>query len=77
MVENRVKETIKGDDNDLGYLYTIKEVIEGIIIKEEDDITTNLGVELEERFDPEIDGLPESDFDEEVDGDKDIDDENI
>jgi hypothetical protein len=34
-------------------------------------------MESEERFDPEIDGLSESDFDEEVNGDEDINDKNM
>lgn len=79
MVNGEAGEIIEVDNDDSGYLYTVKEVAEGIIIKEEDenDITTDSGMESEERFDPEIDGLSESDFDEEVDGDEDINDKNM
>jgi hypothetical protein len=60
-------------------LYTAKEITEGIIIKEENknNITTDSGIKSEERFDPEINGLSESDFNKEVNRDKDINDENI
>jgi hypothetical protein len=56
-------------------LYTTKEVVEGIKIKEEDenDVTTNLGVESEGRFNP--DKEEDSDFDNVID--KDMADENI
>ena len=79
MVNGEAGEIIEVDNNDSGYLYTIKEVAKGIIIKEEDknNITTDSGIESEERFDPEINGLSESDFDEEVNGDEDINNENI
>jgi hypothetical protein len=57
-------------------LYTIKEVVEGIIIKQEDEnVTTDLGVESDERFDP--DEEEESDFDDVIDGDEDMEDENM
>jgi hypothetical protein len=50
-------------------------VEEGITIKveNEEDVTTDSGVESEERFDPN----EESDFDDAIDGDEDIDDENM
>ena len=65
--------TIEVDNNDMGLLYTAQEVADSITIKEEDenDITTDSGVESEERFDPDS----ESDFDNEIDGDEDVDDE--
>jgi hypothetical protein len=58
-------------------LYTAKEVVEGITIKEEDEnnVTTNLSVLLDERFNPDEEG--ESDFDNAIDGDKDMADENM
>ena len=48
---------------------------EGITIKEEDKnkVTTDLGVDLDERFDPDS----ESDFNNNVDGDENVDDENM
>jgi hypothetical protein len=50
-------------------------VEEGVIIKEEreEDIITNSGVKSEERFNLNS----ESDFDDDIDGDEDMDDENI
>jgi hypothetical protein len=70
-------DTIKVDDDDAGLLYTAREVAKGIIIKEEDenDVTTDLGVDSIDRFDP--DGDNKSDFDEVLDGDEDINDENM
>ena len=58
-------------------LYTIKEVAKGIIIKEEDknDTITNLGVNLEERFN--LDKEDKSDFNNVINGDEDIADKNI
>jgi hypothetical protein len=52
-------------------------VVEGITIKEEDenDVTTDSGVELVDRFDPDKDD--ESDFDDAIDGDKDRANENM
>jgi hypothetical protein len=63
------------DDNEEGFLYTAREVEEGITIKEEreEDITTNSGVDSEDRFDPDSD----SNFDDNINGDKDIEDENM
>ena len=48
---------------------------EGITIKEEDEkeVTTDSGVESEERFDPDS----QSDFNDDIDGDEDSDDENM
>jgi hypothetical protein len=59
----------------LGLIRTAREVDEGITIKKEDEneVTTDSGVESEDRFDPES----ESDFDDAIDGDEDIDDENM
>lgn len=58
-------------------LYTIKEVIKGIIIKEEDknNIITNLGILLNKRFNLNKEG--EFDFNNAIDSDKDIADKNI
>ena len=58
-------------------LYTIKEVAKGIIIKEEDknDTITNLGVNLEERFN--LDKEDKSDFNNVINGDEDIADKNM
>ena len=49
----------------------------GITIKEEDenDVTTDSSVLSDERFDPDEEG--ESDFDNAIDGDEDIADENM
>jgi hypothetical protein len=50
---------------------------EGVVIKEEDEnkVTTNSSVELEERFD--VDEEDYSSFDDAIDGDEDMDDENM
>ena len=42
-------------------------------VENEDDITTDSGVDSEERFDPDL----QSDFDDDMDGDEDVDDENM
>ena len=77
IVDDNIIDTIEVDDNERGLLYTTKEVAEGIIIKEEDenDITTDSGISSDKRFDLDKEG--ESDFDEAIDSDKDIADENI
>ena len=56
-------------------MYTAQEVEEGITIKEEDKnkVTTDLGVDSDKRFDPDS----ESDFNDDVDGDENVDDKNI
>jgi len=66
---------IEVDDNDNGLLYTAQEVAKGITIKEEDEnnVTTDLGVSFNERFNTDL----ESDFDNNINGDKDINDENM
>ena len=66
---------IEVEDNDDGLLYTAQEVAEGITIKEEDEnnVTTDSGVSSNERFDTDS----ESDFDDDINGDEDIDDENM
>ena len=66
---------IKVEDNDDGLLYTAQEVAKGITIKEEDEnnVTTDSGVSSNERFDTDS----ESDFDDDINGDEDIDDENM
>jgi len=77
IVDDDIMDTIEVDDNERGLLYTVKEGAEGIIIKEEDenDVTTDSGVLSDERFDPDKEG--ESDFDDTIDGDEDIADENM
>jgi hypothetical protein len=56
-------------------LYTAQEVEEGIMIKEEDEseVTSDSGVDFDERFDPDS----ESDFNDDADGDENVDDENM
>jgi hypothetical protein len=74
VVEDNSKDTIKVNNNEEGLLYTTREVEEGITIKEdENEATTDSGVESKDRFDPNS----ESDFDNAVDSNKDIDDENM
>ena len=70
--------TIEVDNDEEGLLYTAREVEEGITIREEDenDVTTDSGVESDERFDPDIEGDSDS-FNEVIDGDEDEDDENM
>ena len=77
VVDDYCEDTIEVDDNKQGLLYTAKEVAEGVTIKEEDenDVTTDSGVESEERFDPDEEG--ESDFDDAIDGDEDMANENM
>ena len=77
IVNDDYESTIEVNDNERGLLYTAKEVAEGIRIKEEDenDMTTDSGVESEERFDPDVEG--ESEFDDAIDGDEDVEDENF
>ena len=75
IIDDDSGDTIEVDDNNQGLLYTAQEVEEGIMIKEEDEseVTSDSGVNLDERFDPDS----ESDFDDDVDGDKDRNDENM
>jgi hypothetical protein len=70
-------DTIEVDDNKRGLLYTAQEVAEGITIKEEDenDVTTDSGVNSVDSFDPDEDD--ESDFDDDINRDEDIEDENM
>ena len=77
MIDKDRESIIEVDSNEDGLLYTAKEVAEGITIKQEDenDITTDLGVELDKRFDLEEE--EESDFNDAIDGDEDIEDENM
>jgi hypothetical protein len=58
-------------------LYIAQEVANGIQIKKEDenDVITDSGVELDERFNPDKEG--ESDWDDAIDGDEDMADENM
>ncbi|KAF4627978.1 hypothetical protein G7Y89_g10173 [Cudoniella acicularis] len=76
IIDDDCESTIEVDDNERGLLYTAKEVAEGIKIKEEDknDMTTDSGVESDERFDPDE---GDADFDDAINGDEDMADENI
>jgi hypothetical protein len=75
IIDDDSGDTIEVDDNNQGLLYTAQEVEEGIMIKEEDEseVTSDSGVDLDERFDPDS----ESDFNDDVDGDENVDDENM
>ena len=75
LVDDNTMDTIEVDDNDNSLLYTAQEVAKGITIKEEDenDVTTDSGVSFNERFDTDS----ESDFDDDINGDEDINDENM
>ena len=75
LVDDNTIDMIEVEDNDDGLLYTAQEVAKGITIKEEDknNITTNLGVSFNKRFNTDS----ESDFDDNINGDKDINDENM
>lgn len=77
MIDDDVLDIIKVDDNERGLLYTAREMAEGIIIKEEDEnnITIDSGVDSVGRFDSDEDD--ESDFNDVIDGDENIEDENI
>ena len=76
IIDEDGEDTIEVDDNTMGLLYTAQEVAEGIKIKEEDenDVTTDSGIDSEQDFDPDEE---ESDFDDIIDGDEDIEDENL
>ena len=76
IIDDDCESTIEVDNNKLGLLYTAKEVTEGIKIKEEDenDMTIDSGIESDERFDPDE---GDSEFDDAINSDKDIADENI
>jgi hypothetical protein len=71
MIDEDGESTIEVDSNEDGLLYTAKEVAEGITIKQEDEnnVTTDSGVESDEE--------EESDFDDAIDGDEDMEDENM
>ena len=75
LVDDNTIDMIEVEDNDDGLLYTAQEVAKGITIKEEDEnnVTTDSGVSSNERFDTDS----ESDFDDDINGDEDIDDENM
>jgi thiamine phosphate synthase YjbQ (UPF0047 family) len=66
---------IKVEDNNNGLLYTIQEVTKGITIKEEDEnnITIDLDVSFNKQFNPDS----ESDFNDDINGDENINNENI
>jgi hypothetical protein len=70
------EDIIKVDNNTIGLLYTAQEVAEGIKIKEEDknNVTTNSGINSEQDFDLDKE---ESDFNDIINGDEDIEDENL
>ena len=73
--DDDIEDTIEVDNNEEGLLYTAQEVVEGIIIEEEREeaVTTDSGVDSEDRFDPDSD----SNFDDDINGDEDIGDENM
>jgi hypothetical protein len=73
--DDDIEDTIEVDNNEEGHLYTAQEVVEGIIIKgeREEDITTDSGVDSEDRFDPDSD----SNYDGDINRDVDIGDENM
>jgi hypothetical protein len=75
LVDDNTMDMIEVEDNNDGLLYTAQEVTKGITIKEEDknNMTTDLGVSFNERFNTDL----ESDFDDDINGDEDIDDENM
>jgi hypothetical protein len=76
-IDDDVLDTIEVDDNQRGLLYTAQEVVQGVTIKEEDenDMATDSGVDSMDRFDPDEDD--ESDFDNAIDGDENMADENM
>ena len=75
--DNDVRDIIEVDDDDSSLLYTAQEVAEGVTVKVEDenDVTTDLRVSSDERFDPN--SQSESDFNDDINGDEDENDENI
>jgi len=75
LVDDNTMDIIEVEDNNDGLLYTAQEVTKGITIKEEDknNMTTDSGVSSNERFNTDS----ESDFDNNINGDKDINDENM
>jgi hypothetical protein len=75
--DNDVGDMIEVDDDDNSLLYTAQEVTKGIIvkIKDENNITADLGVSFNKRFNP--DSQLESEFDDHINGNEDQDDENI
>ena len=77
IINDDIVDTIEVDNNERGVLYTAKEVAEGITIKEKDenDMTTNSGISSDERFNLNKEG--ESDFDNAINGNEDMADENI
>lgn len=79
VINNNIQDIIKVEDNKDRLLYTTREVKEGITIKgkQEEDITTDSRVDLDKRFDPDSESHLESDFDDYIHGDKDIEDKNM
>ena len=77
MIDKDGESIIEVDSNEDSLFYTAKEVVEGIAIKQEDenDVTTDSGVKLDERFN--FDAEDEFDFDDDIDGDKDMQNENM
>ena len=68
---NDIKDTIKVDNDDNSLLYTTQEVAKGITvkIKDKNNVTTNLRVSFNERFNP--DSQSESDFNDDINSDED------
>jgi hypothetical protein len=77
VIEDASLETTIEVDAEDGFLYTAQEMEEGVVIKEEDEneVTTDSSVESEERFDADEEDY--SSFDDAIDGDEDMDDENM
>jgi hypothetical protein len=75
IILDEVRDSIKVDGREDGYLYKEGEIANRITIKEEneDDITTDSSGELDEYIDYDS----QSNFDEDADGDEDEDDENM
>jgi hypothetical protein len=71
------RHTIKVGDDNIDILYTTQEVAKGITVKVEDEnnITTNLEAFSDERFNS--DSQSESNFDDDIGGNEDKNDENI
>jgi hypothetical protein len=77
-VINKDRESIiEVDSKEDSLFYTAKEVIEDIAMTQEDenDVTTNSGVKLDKRFN--LDAEDKSDFDNNIDRDKDMQNKNM
>ena len=75
VIPDDVGDTIEVDNKDDELLYTTQEVEQGITIKveNEDEVTSNLGDESNQRFDYNL----ESNFDDDIDSDEDEEDKDI